>query len=122
MAALVELKDIVKTFGTVIALNGVSTSVNEGEVLCLLGDNGAGKSTLIKVLSGVHQPTSGQIYMHGQPVEFKNPRQAQQGGIATVHQHLSIQPLMSVTRNFFMGREPGGAGGALGPTISTGPA
>lgn len=114
MAALVELKDIVKTFGTVIALNGVSTSVNEGEVLCLLGDNGAGKSTLIKVLSGVHQPTSGQIYMDGQPVEFKNPRQAQQGGIATVHQHLSIQPLMSVTRNFFMGREPGGPGGALG--------
>ena len=114
MAALVELKDIVKTFGTVIALNGVSTSVNKGEVLCLLGDNGAGKSTLIKVLSGVHQQTSGQIYMDGQSVKFKNPREAQQGGIATVHQHLSIQPLMSVTRNFFMGREPGGAGGALG--------
>jgi len=114
MAALVELKDIVKTFGTVIALNGVSTAVDEGQVLCLLGDNGAGKSTLIKVLSGVHQPTSGQIYMDGKAVQFNNPRDAQRGGIATVHQHLSIQPLMSVTRNFFMGREPGGAGGALG--------
>lgn len=114
MSHLVELKDIVKTFGTVIALNGVSTSVDAGQVLCLLGDNGAGKSTLIKVLSGVHQPTSGQINMEGQPVSFKNPREAQHGGIATVHQHLSIQPLMSVTRNFFMGREPGSAGGPLG--------
>jgi len=114
MAALVELKDIVKTFGTVIALNGVSTSVDEGEVLCLLGDNGAGKSTLIKVLSGVHHPTSGQIYMNGQPVDFNTPRDAQKSGIATVHQHLSIQPLMSVTRNFFMGREPGSNGGPLG--------
>jgi simple sugar transport system ATP-binding protein len=105
-AALVELKDIVKTFGSVIALNGVSTSVDKGQVLCLLGDNGAGKSTLIKTLSGVHTPTSGQICLEGQPVTFRSPRDAQRYGIATVHQHLSIQPLMSVTRNFFMGREP----------------
>ena len=114
MADLVELKDIVKTFGTVIALNGVSTSVDAGQVLCLLGDNGAGKSTLIKTLSGVHTPTSGEILMNGSPVKFKSPRDAQHHGIATVHQHLSIQPLMSVTRNFFMGREPGSGGGALG--------
>ena len=111
MADLVELKDIVKTFGTVIALNGVSTSVDAGQVLCLLGDNGAGKSTLIKTLSGVHTPTSGEILMNGSPVKFKSPRDAQHHGIATVHQHLSIQPLMSVTRNFFMGREPGSGGG-----------
>ncbi len=106
MAALVELKDVVKTFGTVIALNGVSTSVDKGQVLALLGDNGAGKSTLIKTLSGVHQPSSGQIFIAGKEQHFKSPRDAQQQGIATVHQHLSIQPLMSVTRNFFMGREP----------------
>ncbi|MEM6428335.1 MAG: ATP-binding cassette domain-containing protein [Deinococcota bacterium] len=113
---LVELKDIVKTFGSVIALNGVSTSVDQGQVLCLLGDNGAGKSTLIKTLSGVHTPTSGQIYIEGQAVTFRSPRDAQRYGIATVHQHLSIQPLMSVTRNFFMGREPVGSKmfGALG--------
>ena len=114
-APLVELKDIVKTFGSVIALNGVSTSVDKGQVLCLLGDNGAGKSTLIKTLSGVHIPTSGQIYIDGQPVTFRSPRDAQRSGIATVHQHLSIQPLMSVTRNFFMGNEPTGSAKWLGP-------
>lgn len=106
MAPIVELKDVVKTFGQVIALNGVSMAVDRGEVMCLLGDNGAGKSTLIKTLSGVHKPTEGQILMDGEPVEFNSPREAQQAGIATVHQHLAIQPLMSVARNFFLGREP----------------
>jgi simple sugar transport system ATP-binding protein len=113
-APLIELKEIVKTFGSVIALNGVTTSVDKGQVLCLLGDNGAGKSTLIKTLSGVHIPTSGQILIDGQPVVFRSPRDAQKAGIATVHQHLSIQPLMSVTRNFFMGSEPTSGGGPLG--------
>jgi simple sugar transport system ATP-binding protein len=113
-APLIELRDIVKTFGSVIALNGVTTSVDKGQVLCLLGDNGAGKSTLIKTLSGVHTPTSGQILIDGQPIVFRSPRDAQKAGIATVHQHLSIQPLMSVTRNFFMGQEPTTGGGPLG--------
>ena len=103
---LIELRDVVKTFGSVIALNGVSMTVERGEVMCLLGDNGAGKSTLIKTISGVHKPTSGQILMEGQPVVFDSPRVAQNHGVATVHQHLSVQPLMSVTRNFFLGREP----------------
>lgn len=114
MPSLVELKDIIKSFGNVIALNGVSTSVDKGQVLCLLGDNGAGKSTLIKTLSGVHKPTRGQILIEGQPVTFQSPRDAQKIGIATVHQHLSIQPLMSITRNFFMGREPTSFRGPLG--------
>jgi simple sugar transport system ATP-binding protein len=113
-APLIELREIVKTFGSVIALNGVTTSVDKGQVLCLLGDNGAGKSTLIKTLSGVHTPTAGQILIDGLPVTFRSPRDAQKAGIATVHQHLSIQPLMSVTRNFFMGSEPITAGGPLG--------
>jgi simple sugar transport system ATP-binding protein len=103
---LVELRDVVKTFGSVIALNGVSLSVLPGEVMCLLGDNGAGKSTLIKTISGVHKPSSGQILMGGEPVVFNSPRDAQRYGIATVHQHLSVQPLIGVTRNFFMGHEP----------------
>lgn len=102
----VELRDIVKTFGSVIALNGVSMSVEAGEVMCLLGDNGAGKSSLIKTLSGVHRPSSGEILLEGRTVSFRSPREAQQHGVATVHQLLSIQPLMSVTRNFFLGREP----------------
>jgi simple sugar transport system ATP-binding protein len=103
---LVEVVDITKHFGKVIALAGVSMTVNAGEVLCLLGDNGAGKSTLIKTLSGVHQPTSGEIFMEGRRVSFASPRDAQKRGIATVYQDLAMIPLMSIRRNFFMGREP----------------
>jgi simple sugar transport system ATP-binding protein len=105
-APMVELRDIVKRFGRVVALKGVSMAVRSGEVMCLLGDNGAGKSTLIKVLSGVFPPSSGEVLLDGRPITFDSPRSAQQHGIATVHQHLAIQPLMSVTRNFFLGREP----------------
>ena len=102
---LVELRDIVKRFGSVLALNGVTMKVHAGEVMCLLGDNGAGKSTLIKTLSGVHQPTEGQILIDGQPVVMESPRDALDRGIATVYQDLAMIPLMSITRNFFMGRE-----------------
>ncbi|MGH6929771.1 MAG: ATP-binding cassette domain-containing protein, partial [Dongiaceae bacterium] len=93
-------------FGTVIALNGVSFAVQAGEVHCLLGDNGAGKSTLIKILSGVHGPTEGEIRLQDQPVRFASPRDALDRGIATVYQDLATVPLMSIARNFFMGREP----------------
>jgi simple sugar transport system ATP-binding protein len=106
---LVELRDIVKRFGSVIALNGVTMKVHAGEVMCLLGDNGAGKSTLIKTLSGVHQPTAGEILIDGEPVVMQSPRDALDRGIATVYQDLAMIPLMSITRNFFMGREPGGS-------------
>ncbi len=112
--ALVELRDIVKRFGSVIALSGVTMKVHAGEVMCLLGDNGAGKSTLIKTLSGVHQPTEGQILIDGEPVVMASPRDALDRGIATVYQDLAMIPLMSITRNFFMGREPGRGNGAFG--------
>jgi simple sugar transport system ATP-binding protein len=111
---LVELRDIVKRFGSVIALNGVTMKVHAGEVMCLLGDNGAGKSTLIKTLSGVHQPTDGDILIDGKPVVMHSPRDALDRGIATVYQDLAMIPLMSITRNFFMGREPGRGKGAFG--------
>jgi simple sugar transport system ATP-binding protein len=103
---LLELRDIEKHFGISIALAGVSIGVNEGEVHCLLGDNGAGKSTLIKIMSGVHKPTRGQILLDGKEVSFADTRAAIDGGIATVFQDLAMIPLMSVTRNFFLGREP----------------
>jgi simple sugar transport system ATP-binding protein len=103
---IIEVQDIVKHFGSVIALSGVSMKVHPGEVMCLLGDNGAGKSTLIKVLSGVHKPTSGAFLLDGKPVTFSSPREALDSGIATVYQDLAMIPLMSITRNFFMGREP----------------
>jgi simple sugar transport system ATP-binding protein len=108
---LIEVRDVVKHFGHVIALAGVSLNVYAEEVLCLLGDNGAGKSTLIKTLSGVHRPTSGEFLVEGRHVAFDSPRDALDAGIATVYQDLAMIPLMSITRNFFMGREPtSGAG------------
>ncbi|MGI9523395.1 MAG: ATP-binding cassette domain-containing protein [Hyphomicrobiaceae bacterium] len=97
---------IVKHFGNVIALAGVSFDVRPGECHCLLGDNGAGKSTFIKTMSGVHKPTSGKMYVDGKEVVFSRPRDAMLAGIATVYQDLAMIPLMSVTRNFWMGREP----------------
>lgn len=105
-APVIEVRDIVKHYGSVIALSGVSMSVSQGEVLCLLGDNGAGKSTLIKTLSGVVQPSQGEYLVEGKPVKFNSPREALDAGIATVYQDLAMIPLMSITRNFFMGREP----------------
>jgi len=103
---LIEVDNITKHFGSVIALAGVSLTVNRGEVHCLLGDNGAGKSTLIKTLAGVHKPSSGTFEVDGRPVTFQSPREALDAGIATVYQDLAMIPLMSITRNFFMGREP----------------
>lgn len=103
---LIELRDIEKHFGSVIALAGVSVSVMPGECHCLLGDNGAGKSTFIKTMSGVHKPTRGEILVDGERVAFTSPRDAMARGIATVYQDLAMIPLMSVTRNCWMGREP----------------
>jgi simple sugar transport system ATP-binding protein len=105
-APLIEVDDISKYFGSVVALKNVSMTVRAGEVMCLLGDNGAGKSTLIKTLSGVHRPDAGAIRIEGRPVSFGSPREALDAGIATVYQDLALVPLMSITRNFFMGREP----------------
>ncbi|HHL20432.1 MAG TPA: sugar ABC transporter ATP-binding protein [Aliiroseovarius sp.] len=103
---IIEMQDIHKHFGPVIALGGVSFDVRPGEVHCLLGDNGAGKSTFIKTMSGVHKPSSGTILFGAQEMSFNSPRDAMEAGIATVYQDLAMIPLMSVTRNFWMGNEP----------------
>ena len=103
---LLELDHVSKIFGSVIALQDVTLQLKQGEVHCLLGDNGAGKSTLIKTLAGVHKPSSGEYRIDGQPVRFDSPKEALDIGIATVYQDLALVPLMSVARNFFMGREP----------------
>ena len=103
---IIQMRNIEKHFGSVIALAGVSLDVYQGECHCLLGDNGAGKSTFIKTMSGVHEPTSGEINFEGRPLRFADPRQAIAAGIATVYQDLAMIPLMSVARNFFMGNEP----------------
>ncbi|MCH8466807.1 MAG: ATP-binding cassette domain-containing protein [Roseinatronobacter sp.] len=105
-APIVEMCNIEKHFGPVIALNGVSFDIRPGECHCLLGDNGAGKSTFIKTMAGVHKPTRGEILFEGKRMDFGSPRDAMEAGIATVYQDLAMIPLMSVTRNFWMGREP----------------
>lgn len=102
----IEVRNLSKYFGSVVALNGVSLAVQAGEVVCLLGDNGAGKSTLIKILSGVHRPSEGHYLVEGQEVHFTSPADALERGIATVYQDLAMIPLMSITRNFFLGAEP----------------
>ena len=103
---IVEAHQVSKRFAGVDALRDVSLSVRSGEVLCLLGDNGAGKSTLIKILSGVHRPSGGELQVDGRPVTIESPRMARELGIATVHQATGTIPLMSVARNFFLGAEP----------------
>jgi simple sugar transport system ATP-binding protein len=105
-APIIHMENIKKHYGNVIALNGVTFDLRAGECHCLLGDNGAGKSTFIKTMSGVHKPTEGSITFEGNPLSFNSPRDAMEAGIATVFQDLAMIPLMSVTRNFFMGREP----------------
>jgi simple sugar transport system ATP-binding protein len=106
MEPIIELRGIEKSFGKVTALQGISLQLFPSEVHCLLGDNGAGKSTLIKILSGVHKPTKGEVVFANRRVELDSPRQALDLGIATVFQDLAMLPLMSITRNFFLGREP----------------
>jgi simple sugar transport system ATP-binding protein len=102
---LVWMEKITKKFGTITALQDVDFGVEKAEVRALLGDNGAGKSTLIKILMGVHQPTSGQIYFEGRPVRIRSPKEARAIGIEAVYQDLALVNLMSISRNFFLGRE-----------------
>jgi simple sugar transport system ATP-binding protein len=106
MSVLLEVRNVSKYFGSVIALKDISAEVAAGEVTCILGDNGAGKSTLIKILSGVHPPSEGEVLVDGEPVSFSSPRDALAHGIATVYQDLALIPLMSVWRNFLLGSEP----------------
>lgn len=104
--SLLEVLDVSKYFGSVIALKDITMRVQAGKVMCLLGDNGAGKSTLIKILSGVYRPSEGQYLIEGKEARFTSPRDALSAGIATVYQDLAMIPLLSISRNFFLGSEP----------------
>jgi simple sugar transport system ATP-binding protein len=104
-APVVELRRTGKSYGNIRALHGVDLAVHPGKVTCVLGDNGAGKSTLIKIISGLHQHTEGEVLVDGEPVRFTTPREALDRGIATVYQDLATVPLMPVWRNFFLGSE-----------------
>ena len=105
MSELLQLSNVTKSFGAVEALVNVSFSVHSGEVVALLGDNGAGKSTLIKILSGVHKHDNGKIRWQGNDIVIKSPAHARQIGFSVVYQDLAVVPLISIYRNFFLGKE-----------------
>ncbi|OEV10321.1 ABC transporter ATP-binding protein, partial [Streptomyces nanshensis] len=100
------MSDVCKFYGNIRALEGISLTVQPGEITCVLGDNGAGKSTLIKIISGLHQHDGGTFRIQGEETRLSSPRQALDRGIATVYQDLAVVPLMPVWRNFFLGSEP----------------
>ncbi|HEU0215693.1 MAG TPA: ATP-binding cassette domain-containing protein [Stellaceae bacterium] len=102
----IRAENITKTFGTVVALNGVSMQVSRGETLGILGDNGAGKSTLIKILTGFHQPDSGQVYVDDRPVRLNSVDEARAYGIECVYQDLALVNGLSIYHNMFLNREP----------------
>lgn len=104
---LLEMHHIHKRFAGVHALNDVSLTLKAGEVHALLGENGAGKSTLIKVLGGIYHADEGEIFIDGKKVEIKEVKDAQNNGIAIIHQELVLVPHMTVAENIFLGREFG---------------
>ena len=107
---ILQARNLVKTFGRVVGLDGVSLDLYPGEVLAIIGDNGAGKSTLIKCLTGAEVPDTGELMVSGQPVHFKRPQDARAHGIETVYQNLAVSPALDVASNLFLGREERRAG------------
>jgi ABC-type sugar transport system ATPase subunit len=103
---LLEASGITKSFPGVRALDGVNLTVRRGRLNALIGENGAGKSTMMNILAGVFPPDAGTVTLEGQPVSFKNPREAQTAGIAIIFQELNLVPDLSIAENIFIGREP----------------
>jgi ribose transport system ATP-binding protein len=110
---ILKMENISKTFPGVKALDGVHLNVYRGKVMALLGENGAGKSTLMKILSGVYERSEGDVYYMGQSVNFKNVKDAQDAGIAIIHQELNLIDALSIAENIFLGREPKKSFGAI---------
>lgn len=104
--ALLEVRGLSKHFGAIRALNDFDMTINRGEVVALAGDNGAGKTTMIKTISGVFQPTAGEIRLKGAPISFATPQEARDKGIETIYQDLALADNLSIGANIFLGREP----------------
>jgi fructose transport system ATP-binding protein len=105
LAPILEARSLVKTYGRVVGLDGVSLKLYPGEVLAIIGDNGAGKSTLIKCLTGAEIPDEGELFLDGKPVHFRRPQDARAAGIETVYQNLAVSPALDVAANLYLGRE-----------------
>ena len=103
--SLVQMKNIAKSFSGTKVLKGVNLELGHGEILALLGENGAGKSTLMKILSGIYSKDSGEIYLDGELCHFQNPKEAQNQGVAIIHQEMNLCNDLSVSENIFLGRE-----------------
>ncbi len=103
---VLQLEDIRKQFGGVIAVENFSLELRAGEIVALVGDNGAGKSTIIKIISGVHQPTTGTIRLSGETVSFTDASVARRRGVEVVYQDLALADQQPVYMNLFLGREP----------------
>ncbi|MFP3464181.1 ATP-binding cassette domain-containing protein [Leifsonia sp. SIMBA_070] len=113
---ILSARRLVKTYGHVVGLDGVSLELFEGEVLAIIGDNGAGKTTLIKCLTGAEIPDEGEIRLDGEVVHFRRPQDAREAGIETVYQSLAVSPALDVAANMYLGRElrrPGFLGSVL---------
>jgi len=104
--SLLRTVGLTKHFGNVVAVENVDFALRDGEVMAIVGDNGAGKSTLIKMLCGVQKPTSGEIYVGGEVVEFEDYSDAREWGIETVYQDLALAEQQTVAANVFLGHEP----------------
>ena len=103
--SLVQMKNIAKSFSGTKVLKGVNLELGHGEILALLGENGAGKSTLMKILSGIYSKDEGEIYLDGELCHFQNPKEAQNKGVAIIHQEMNLCNDLSVSENIFLGRE-----------------
>lgn len=99
----IELKNIRKTFGEVVANDNINLKINRGEILCLLGENGSGKTTLMNMLSGIYQPDGGQIYANGEPVSITSPHDAFEYGIGMIHQHYHLVDVFTAAQNIILG-------------------
>src|SRR6478609_3308817 len=105
-----ELRDVAKSFGSVVALRSGSLAVAPGSIHALVGENGAGKSTLVKIVAGVHRRDAGIFRLHGEDVDFGSTADSKSSGVAVIYQEPTLFPDLSVTENIFMGRQPVGRG------------
>ena len=101
--AAVQLRDITKTFGSVVANNKVSMEIYKGEILALLGENGSGKTTLMNMLSGIYFPDEGDIFINGEKVVIRSPKDAFDHGIGMIHQHFKLVDVLTAAENITLG-------------------
>ena len=112
-STLLSLRGVSKSFGKIEALRGVDLDIRSGEIVALVGDNGAGKSTLIKIITGVHRPTTGEIFFKGRRITIHSVRRSRELGIETVYQERALADQQSLWRNIFAGREIAGVLGFM---------